>query len=250
MTKRNTQKYDFKNSKGETLSGRLEMPAEPPRAFALFAHAFTTSKNILASTRIARALSENGIAVLRFDFTGLGDSEGDFAETNFSSNVDDLRSAYHALEKDFEAPQILIGHSLGGAAVLKISPDLEAVKAVVTVGAPSDVSHVSHHFADSMNEIEKEGKASVDLYGRVFTIKKQFITDITGHSILDGLSKSKKAYLIFHSPLDNTVSVKHAGRIYEALSHPKSFVSLDDADHLVTRPHDARFIAEVVSSWV
>lgn len=244
-----SKKFDFENAQGEKLSGRLELPSKPI-AFAIFAHCFTCSKNILAATRISKTLGEMGIAVLRFDFTGLGNSEGDFSNTNFSSNVGDLKSAYEALEKEFEAPKLLIGHSLGGAAVLKIAPSLEKLKAVVTIGAPSDTTHVAHLFDQAGDEIEKEGKAKVNLAGREFTIKKQFIDDINEQDILKELSKARKSFLIMHSPLDETVSIDHAGKIYNSLKHPKSYVSLDKADHLVTNHEDARYIANMIRTWV
>lgn len=244
-----SKKFDFTNSEGEKLSGRLELPSNPI-AFAIFAHCFTCSKNILAATRISKTLGEMGIAVLRFDFTGLGNSEGDFSNTNFSSNIQDLKSAYAAIEQEFEAPQILIGHSLGGAACLKIAPELDHLKAIVTIGAPSDTEHVTELFQEASDEIEKTGRAKVKLAGREFTIKKQFVDDIKEQDILEGLSKTRKAFLILHSPLDETVSINHAGKIYNALKHPKSYVSLDKADHLVTDQADARYIADLIRTWV
>lgn len=250
MAKQLSTRFDFQNSKGEKLSGKLELPASKPRAFAIYAHCFTCSKDILASTRVSKTLSALGIAVLRFDFTGLGNSEGDFANTNFSSNVDDLQAAYDAITAQYEAPQIMIGHSLGGAAVLKIAPTISSIKAVVTIGAPSSVEHVSHLFEDKREEIESSGIANVNLAGRQFTIKKQFIDNINEQDILTGLSKAKKAFLILHSPIDDTVSVDHAGKIYAALKHPKSYVSLDNADHLLMNPKDAQYVAKTISTWV
>jgi putative redox protein len=245
-----SKKFDFKNSSGETLSGRLELPAGKPKAFALFAHCFTCSKNFVAASKISKHLSLLGIATLRFDFTGLGNSEGDFSNTNFSSNIDDLKSAYSAIQKEYTAPALLIGHSLGGAAVLKLQEELDDVKAVVTVGAPSDVSHVAHLFETNIEEINKEGKARVNLAGREFEIQKHFIDDINEHDLLASLSESKKSFLILHSPTDATVSVDHAAKIYGALKHPKSYISLDKMDHLVTKAGDAQYIAELISSWV
>ncbi len=243
-------KFDFTNKSGETLSGRIEMPVGTPRAYAIFAHCFTCTKNISAAATIARNLSGMGIAVLRFDFTGLGNSDGDFSNTNFSSNVEDLVCAFDALKKTYTAPSILIGHSLGGAAVLKASMILDEIKSVVTIGAPSCTGHVSHLFDQDIDKIERSGEATVDLAGRKFKIKKQFLEDLKESEVLTGLSKLKKAFLITHSPIDDTVSVDHAAKIFGALKHPKSFVSLDTADHLVTKKSDAAYIAELISSWL
>lgn len=243
-------KFDFLNKSGETLSGRLELPASEPRAYALFAHCFTCSKDIVAPNVIAKALTANGIAVLRFDFTGLGSSQGDFSNTNFSSNVEDIFSACEELEKRFEYPQILIGHSLGGAAVLKAAQKMPCIKAVATIGAPSSADHVGHLFSDNLEQIEKDGKAEVNLAGRTFTIKKQFIDDIKGVTILDGIKRMKKALLVMHAPLDNTVGVEHAAKIFSCAQHPKSYVSLDNADHLLMKRQDAKYAADVIGSWV
>lgn len=245
-----SKKFDFKNKDEQTLSGRLELPAANSVAYAIFAHCFTCSKNILAATRISKHLSQLGIAVLRFDFTGLGNSEGDFANTNFSSNVEDLVYASKALAEKFEEPQLLIGHSLGGAAVLKAAQSIPSTKAVVTIGAPSDVSHVSHILKNSTDEIELKGEADVDIEGRVFKIKKQFIEDINQHALLQEITNLKKAFLIMHSPLDNTVSIDHAAAIFQAVKHPKSFISLDNADHLIKNPSDAEFVANTIAAWV
>lgn len=241
--------FSFENNAGETLSGRLEKPKTEVRAYALFAHCFTCTKNISAATRISRKLSELGIAVLRFDFTGLGNSDGDFANTNFSSNVEDLICAYQALEKSFEAPKILIGHSFGGAAVLKASTVIDDVKAVVSIAAPSDTSHVAHLFKKNIDEINSEGEACVLLEGREFLIKKQFIDDLNENDLLNGLKDSKKSYLIMHSPFDNIVSIDHAGNIFKSLKHPKSFISLDNIDHLVSKKEDADYIGEQINAW-
>lgn len=246
-----TEKFDFKNKNGITLSGRLDLPQGEPRAFAIFAHCFTCSKNINAAARISNSLRQQGIAILRFDFTGLGDSEGDFADTNFTSNLDDLRFAYHALKERYEAPQILIGHSLGGAAVLRIAEELEMVKAVATIAAPSNLSHILKLFKDDLNTIESKGEASVILGGREFKIKEQFIKDLSEKDYLAQIqqNKSKKSYLIFHSPTDEIVSIEHAAKIYTALRQPKSFIALDNADHLISNPADSVYIANLVSAW-
>jgi len=245
-----SKKFDFKNLSGETLSGRIELPAGKPKAFAIFAHCFTCSKNFVAASKISKHLSLMGIATLRFDFTGLGNSDGDFSNTNFTSNIEDLKSAYNAIQEEYTGPALLIGHSLGGAAVLKLQEELEDVKAVVTIGAPSDVSHVAHLFETNIDEINREGKARVNLAGREFEIQKHFIDDINEHDLLASLSESKKSFLILHSPTDTTVSVDHAAKIYGALKHPKSYISLDKMDHLVTEACDAQYIAELISSWV
>ena len=242
-------KFDFTNSSGETLSGRLEMPATSPRAFALFAHCFTCSKDIIAASAISRTLTESGIAVLRFDFTGLGNSSGDFANSNFSSNVDDLVRACSALAERHQAPEVLIGHSLGGAAVLKAATRLSHVRAVVTIGAPSCVGHVAHLFDGKLDEISRRGEAVVNLAGRPFTIKKQFLDDINEADVLEGIRTFKKALLVLHSPIDNTVAVEHAANIFAAARHPKSFVSLDNADHLLMKRQDAEYTARVIGAW-
>ena len=243
-------KYEFKNRSGETLSGQLELPKSPPHAFAIFAHCFTCSKDFIAASTISRALTKHGIAVLRFDFTGLGNSEGDFSNTNFSSNVADLFAAYESLSKTHTTPSLIIGHSLGGAAVLKAAPKLEGVKAVVTIAAPSATEHVTHLFKDNEEKINTEGLAAVNLAGRTFTIKKQFIDDIKESEVLSGLNSMGKALLILHSPTDNTVSIEHATNIFVASKHPKSFVSLDQADHLLMNRNDAKYAATVIGSWV
>lgn len=249
--KTRTRKFDFSNSEGQMLSGRLELPLGVPKAYAIFAHCFTCSKNVAAATRISRALSAKGIATLRFDFTGLGNSEGDFANTNFSSNTQDLISAYEALSQEYKSPSLLIGHSLGGAAALSVATKtLPHLKAVVTIGAPSDINHVTHLFEGSKEDIEQKGEAVVQLAGREFKIKKQFLEDIRENKILDDLHKVKKAFLIFHSPTDEIVDVEHADHIFGAVNHPKSFISLEKSDHMVSKPRDSEYIAETIATWV
>lgn len=245
-----TEKFSFENSDGHALSGRLEKPDSETKAYAIFAHCFTCSKNVLAASRISKRLTENGIAVLRFDFTGLGNSEGDFSNTNFSSNVEDLVSAFYALKKKHEAPGLIIGHSLGGAAALKAATQVSELKALATIGAPSDVDHIVHQFKDGLDEIEKKGEASVELAGRKFKIKKQFIHDINGTALLKEIGKIRTPLLVMHSPLDETVAIDHAAEIFSSAMHPKSFVSLNKADHLVTSEKDAHYIADVMSAWV
>ena len=224
------RKVEFQ-SDGVTLSGALEMPESGVRAYALFAHCFTCGKDTAAASRISRALTRDGIAVLRFDFTGLGNSDGDFANTNFSSNVQDLIAAAEFLSNEFEAPQLLIGHSLGGAAVLAAASSLPSIKAIVTIGAPHKADHVVHNFQASLDEIRDKGEADVNLAGRTFKIKKQFVDDLENFATED-LGKLRKALLVMHSPLDDTVGIAEAELIYKAAKHPKSFVSLDRADHL------------------
>ncbi len=243
-----TREFQFQSLDGHKLSGRLEMPDTEPKAFALFAHCFTCSKNAAAASRISKEMAKRGFATLRFDFTGLGNSEGDFANTNFSSNVSDLLSAAEALKKEFESPKIIIGHSLGGAAVLSAASDTDA-EVVITIGAPSDTKHVSHLFQCSIPEIEEKGSAKVQLAGRDFEIKKQFLEDIQNSEVLKKVREFRKALLLFHSPQDDTVSIDHAAEIYKAAKHPKSFVSLDRADHLLNRKEDAEYVADVICAW-
>jgi len=243
------QKIEFNNNSGERLSALLERPAGPVNHYALFAHCFTCSKDVVAASRISKALAEKGIGVLRFDFTGLGNSEGDFANTNFSSNIEDLVSAGDYLRDHFAAPQLLIGHSLGGAAVLASAHQIPEAKAVATIGAPSDPEHVSHLFDASRAEIEVQGKATVSLAGRKFTIKKQFIDDLQEQNLHDRIHNLRKALLIFHSPIDNIVEIDNAAKIYLAALHPKSFISLDKADHLLSRPADSKYVAETLAAW-
>lgn len=242
-------KIEFENSQGEKLAGRLEMPAGTPRAFALFAHCFTCGKDVAAATRIARALAARGYGVLRFDFTGLGGSDGEFANTTFSSNVDDLVRAADWLRDHHRAPDLLVGHSLGGAAVLVAAARVPEVDAVATIGAPSDVGHVEHLFAEHREDIEREGCKIVEIAGRPFPISKQFVEDVTEHKLLPGLRELRKAVLVMHSPVDRVVGIDHARKLYEALRHPKSFVTLDDADHLLTDRRDAEYVADVLAAW-
>ncbi len=244
------QKLSFVNQEGQTLSGLLEMPAGEVLATALFAHCFTCSKDIAAASRISKALANKGLAVLRFDFTGLGNSDGDFANTNFSSNIEDLTAAAKHLASEIAPPALLIGHSLGGAAVLAAAGRIPEAKAVVTIGAPSTPGHVRHLFAGSEAEIMENGQAEVHLAGRKFTIKDQFIHDIESHSLEQQVARLNKALLICHSPVDETVPIDEAARIYTHAKHPKSFLSLDNADHLLTRRADSEYAAAVIAAWV
>lgn len=242
------QKVEFSNG-SNMLSGLLESPESEVKFYALFAHCFTCSKDVAAAARISKALTAKGIAVLRFDFTGLGHSKGDFSDTNFSSNVRDLAAAADFLRAEYNAPKLLIGHSLGGAAVLGVAKQLTESVAVVTIGAPSDAAHVAHNFSAHIDEINQKGAANVNLAGRSFTIQKQFLDDINSYGN-DHISKLKKALLVMHSPIDKTVNIKEAEKIYQAALHPKSFVSLDNADHLLTKKEDAEYAADIIAAWV
>lgn len=250
MTTAPAIKATFTGSGGRELAARLDLPAGPVRAFALFAHCFTCSKDGLAARRIAGALAAAGIGVLRFDFTGLGASEGDFANTDFSSNVEDLVRAADYLRRTFEAPAILIGHSLGGAAVLAAADRIPEAKAVVTIGAPADVAHVLQHFGGSLDAIRTSGEAEVELAGRPFRIRRSFVEDAEAQRLEDKIRHLGKALLVMHAPRDEIVGIENATRIFVAARHPKSFVSLDDADHLVSRPEDASYVAGVIVAWV
>jgi putative redox protein len=239
----------FPGALGDRLAARLDLPVTPPAAFALFAHCFTCSKDSLAASRISAALTDNGLGVLRFDFTGLGASEGDFANTNFSSNVADLVAAASWLREHHQAPRILVGHSLGGAAVLAAAEQIPESAAVSTIGAPYDPAHVRRLLEGVTPEIEAAGTADVTIGGRRFRIKQQFLDDISSQNSNRYLVQLRKALLIFHSPRDTTVSIENAGMIFAAAKHPKSFISLDDADHLLTRKEDALYVASVLASW-
>ncbi len=245
-----SEKVTFTNNQGQQLAARLDKPLSQPRAYALFAHCFTCSKDIFAASRIAQGLVQNDIAVLRFDFTGLGSSEGEFENTNFSSNVDDLVAAAEFLAEDYKAPDLLIGHSLGGAAVLVAAKHIPSAKAVVTVNAPADPDHVKENFALALDEIRETGVAEVSLAGRPFTIKEQFLDDISEQNLARDIASLGKALLVFHGPLDQTVGIENAAAIFTAAKHPKSFITLDDADHLLSRREDAAYIADTLSAWV
>ena len=243
------QRIYFPGSQGADLVGLLETPSSPPTAYALFAHCFTCSKDLKAAGWISRVLVERGIAVLRFDFTGLGESEGDFADTNFSSNLADLVAAGDWLREHREPARILVGHSLGGAAVLAAARRFPEALAVATIGAPSDTGHLGELLRSRAPEIERRGVAEVSLAGRSFTVKRQLLDDLAETSMRDCIQGLGLPLLVFHSPLDEVVGIDHARRIYEAAKHPKSFVSLDDADHLLTRQRDARYAGEVLAAW-
>jgi uncharacterized OsmC-like protein/alpha-beta hydrolase superfamily lysophospholipase len=244
-----SERFEFPNAKGEKLAATLDWPLGKPTAFALFAHCFTCGKDILAAKRIAETLTMHGIATLRFDFTGLGGSEGEFANTHFSSNVDDLVAAADHLRTMYQAPAILIGHSLGGCAVLAASHRIAEARAVVTIAAPFDPSHVVGLFKDRVEKIRAEGEVEVALAGRPFTIKREFLDDVAEQRIEECLATLRKALLVFHSPTDDVVGIDNASRIFTAAKHPKSFVSLAGADHLLSRKSDAIYVADVIAAW-
>jgi len=241
---------EFKNKDGQTLSARLDLPVDgKPMAYALFAHCFTCSKNIKAIAHISRALTREGLAVLRFDFTGLGESEGDFADTNFSSNVDDLIVAADFLKSNYQAPEILIGHSFGGAAVLQAAGRIPSSKAVVSIAAPSTPQHVTRTLGSAATSIQNQGQADVTLGGRTFTLKKQFLDDLNFVNMAETLKNLDRALLVLHSPIDETVGIENAAQIFQAARHPKSFISLDTADHLLTNSEDSLYAGSVIAAW-
>ena len=244
-----TERLTFQGHSGHTLAARLDLPDGPHLATALLAHCFTCSKDIPAARRISARLAAMGIAVLRFDFTGLGHSKGEFSNTNFTTNVQDIMAACAALDDRGMSPTLLIGHSLGGAAVLKAAPDMANIKAVVTIGAPFDPAHVTHNFADALPEIMTNGVAQVSLGGRPFKIGQQFIDDISKGELFPAISNLKAALLVLHSPTDDTVGIDNASEIFLAARHPKSFVTLDNADHLISKAADAEYAADVITSW-
>lgn len=239
----------FTNDRDEELAARLEEPNGPTLATAIFAHCFTCSKDLRAARRLARALAARGIAVLSFDFAGLGSSDGDFAATTFSTDVDDLLSAAAYLTESHMAPTLLVGHSLGGAAVLTAAARLDSVVAVATIGAPSDVEHVTNVFKDDLDTIKEKGEATVTIVGREFTLRSSFVEDLAAQRLTETVHNLRAATLFLHGPLDNTVGIRNAGELFAAAKHPKSFVSLDNADHLLSNDADARYAAEVIAAW-
>lgn len=244
-----TEKLEFTGHDGSLLAGRLDLPAGKPSSFALFAHCFTCSSDIAAARRVSRRLASLGIAVLRFDFTGLGESQGEFANTDFSSNVADLVSAANYLREYYQAPQLLIGHSLGGAAILVAAKSIAESRAVVTIGSPASPKMLSRHFNQHLAEIEQQGHAEVVLADRRFTITRSFIEDISRQSIEESVHHLKKALLVMHAPMDETVAIENAAELFRMAMHPKSFVTLDSADHLLSRAEDAEYAAEVITGW-
>ena len=243
------ERITFTGSQGAELAARLDLPAGPPRAFALFAHCFTCGKDIHAASRIANALTDAGFGVLRFDFTGLGMSDGEFANTDFTSNTDDLVAAADWLRTAHRAPQLLIGHSLGGSAVLAVAGSIAEVRAVATIGAPSGTEHVPRLFSPSPDRIESDGGAEVQLVGRTFTVRRQFVDDLRNHVVTERVAAMRKALLVLHSPIDNTVGIDNAAEIFMAARHPKNFVSLDGADHVLSGVCDAEFAASMIGAF-
>jgi len=244
-----TEKLEFEGHAGNTLAARLDLPEGRPKAVALFAHCFTCGKDILAARRVSARLAALGIGVLRFDFTGLGHSGGEFANTDFTSNVADLVAAARALGERHTAPALLIGHSLGGAAVLAAAEAIPSAKAVVTIGAPADPEHVLANFRGKLDEIREKGAAEVSLGGRSFTIRNRFLEDVEGRRLGARIGNLKRALLVLHSPLDEIVGIENASEIFLVAKHPKSFVTLDDADHLLSRAEDAEYAADVIAAW-
>ena len=245
------EKVTFENSKGIILSGSVELPEnESPKAFARFSHCFTCNKNLINVKYISEALSEKRIAVLRFDFSGLGDSQGNFAETDFSSNIDDLLSAADFLTHNYEAPKLLVGHSLGGAASIVAAGQLESVKAISLLGTPSTLDHIKRLFVNKMDEIAQNGSAMIDVAGREVEIGKGFVDDLANYNIKKSLNQLNKPLLILHSPQDEMVNISHATEIFMAARHPKSFIALDGIDHLVKNIKDARYVGSLIGEWV
>lgn len=244
------KKISFENGEGIKLSATLELPVDRrPHNFAIFAHCFTCNRNFAAVRHISSSLAEKGFGVLSFDFTGLGQSEGDFSNTNFSSSVDDLIAAAEFLRKNYQAPTVMIGHSLGGAACLLAAARLDEIKAVATIGSPSDPGHVKSLLNDRITEINEKGSASISIGGRPFLIKRQLLDDLEGQTLLEAVREMRKAFLFMHSPQDLTVDIGHAGSLYQAAFHPKSFISLDGTDHLLSKKADATYVGHLIAAW-
>ncbi|MFT7482816.1 MAG: esterase/lipase, partial [Oceanospirillaceae bacterium] len=242
---------DIPTNGNKKLSASLELPADKKAEhFAIFAHCFTCNSDFAAVRNISRALTTQGFGVVRFDFTGLGNSEGDFADTNFSANVADIKAVHQFITDNYQSPDLLIGHSLGGAAALIAAAEIPGIKAVATVGAPADIQHVQHLFSAGIDEILEKGEASVNIGGRPFRIQKQFIEDLKKRELTDILRKMRKPLLILHSPQDNIVGIDNAAKIYSAAFHPKSFISLDGADHLLSKKADSEYAGNIIGSWV
>ena len=244
-----TERFDFEGADGQRLSGLLDLPEIEPRAHVIFAHCFTCTKNSLAASRISRALADRGFGVLRYDFTGLGESEGEFASSTFSGSLRDLTAAAAAMAAAGREPRMLVGHSLGGAAVLAAAGQLPAVRAVSTIAAPFEAAHVLHLLRDGVEALQRDGEALVDIGGRPFRLRRSFIDDLAAHDQAARIADLRRPLLVAHAPRDTTVGIENASHIFLAAKHPKSFLSLDDADHLLTRAADAEYVAEVISAW-
>ena len=244
-----TKRFDFESVAGTLISGALDFPDEETLAYAIFAHCFTCTKSSLAASRISRSLADTGIATLRFDFTGLGQSEGEFADGSFSGSVEDLIAAAAAMTSAGRMPSLLIGHSLGGAAVLAAAGSLPEVKAVATIGAPIDVKHVTHLFSAGLEALLRDGEAEVNIGGRPFLLRRNFVDDLEKHDQRERVRNLKRPLLVLHAPKDMIVGIENAAAIFEAARHPKSFISLDDADHLILRLVDAEFAAQIIAAW-
>lgn len=245
-----TKKVEFEGAFGDTLSAKLDWPEDDLKSWVLFAHGFSIGKDLKPVRTISRTLVDDGYGMMRFDFTGLGESGGNFSDTNFSSNCADLRNAAGFLRDNYKAPCVLIGHSFGGTAALKVADEIPECKAVATIGSPCDTTHIVHQFADQLEEIEEEGEAKVLLGGRPFVIKEQFLNDIANQDVAAEIGDLDRALMIFHSPQDVVVGIDNAAHIYGKARHPKSFVSLDGADHLLLKnPKDAEYVAHVLGAW-
>lgn len=245
-----SEKITFKGAFNDDLSAKLDWPEDGLRSWVLFAHGFSIGKDLKPVRTISKTLVENGYGMMRFDFTGLGESGGNFEDTNFTSNCEDIRKAAEYLREHHYAPCVLIGHSFGGTAALKVADEIPSCKAVATIGSPCDTQHIVHQFGDKLEEIHEEGEAKVLLAGRPFVIKEQFLTDVANQNIAEQISELGRALMIFHSPQDRVVSIENASHIYASAKHPKSFVSLDGADHLLLRnTADAEYVANVLASW-
>ena len=246
-----TERFKFPGALGHALAGRLDLPDEGDVLdYVVFAHGFTIGKNFKPLQTIAKALVDEGYGMLRFDFTGLGDSGGDFSDTNFSTNVAEIQAAASYLEQNYRAPGLLVGHSFGGTAALKAAQDMPSVSAVATIGSPCSTTHIVHNFADKLEEIIERGEAEVTLAGRPFTIRDQFLDDLKKHDVAEELEDLDRALLVFHSPQDRVVNIDNAGHIFRYARHPKSFVSLDGADHLLLRnDNDADYVGRVLAAW-
>lgn len=243
------KKITFENAVGQQLAAAIELPVKPIKYYALFAHCFSCGKDIIAASRVSRALASIGIAVLRFDFTGIGSSDGDFANTNFSSNIEDILAATNFLREHYQAPQLLIGHSWGGTAVLNAAGDIPECKAIVSIGSPATANHILEQFPNERKQLEQVEEVSVNVGGKPFHIKRQFVDDLEAQSTTDKIGDLRKALLVFHSPFDKIVPIDEATRIFVAAKHPKSFITLDKADHLLSNADDAEYVANTIAAW-